>query len=59
MCWHKKDLEKQRMTLTDDVCVDLGEDVNLMLPKVGYVIYFDRLPVFLVLCGLSQNFSDF
>lgn len=47
------------MTLTDDVWVNLGEGVNLMLPKVGYIIYFDRLPVFLVFCGLSLNFSDF
>lgn len=47
------------MTLADDVCVDLGEGINLMLAKVGYIIYFDRLPIFLLLCGLSQNFSDF
>lgn len=54
-----KGLEKERMTLTDYVCVDFEKGINLMFAKVGYTIYFDRLPIFLVLCGLSQNFSDF
>lgn len=52
-----KGFEKQRMTLTEYV-VWIWEG-TLMLAKVGYTIYFDWLPIFLVLCGLSQNFSGF
>jgi len=36
-----------------------GRVLILILAKVGYKIYFDRLPIFLVLCGLSQKCSDF
>lgn len=54
-----KGFEEAKNDLDRTCCVNLGEDITLMLAKVGHTIYFDWLPIFLVLCGLGQNFSDF
>lgn len=46
-CFLSEKSSKARNDLEGAVCVDLGESINIALAEVGYIIYFDRLPIFL------------
>lgn len=60
-CFLSEKSSKARNDLEGAVCVDLGESINIALAEVGYIIYFDRLPIFLFFFffGLGQIFSNF